>query len=460
MNREVAIRQYFGRIGFKRFLEELKNRYESSKSGARGFVTLQHVTEEERETLDDYYGTYTASEGRLTKRYSIKQFETILKDSRFALSIPELLAIMSGDTVLTRTEQTEVVNARWRALVDQAIQDSGIRADTDEPLLVWASGIREETAKGARTLRHLFAKEGPEDAAQCLTHCLLGLQMVRTIHREKAIRLPILSAQITGDAHAFDWKYSLGRLFWWGLQALSGLSTDADFEEQGEDEASTSFTPTGSQALLIRDIYRRSGVADDDISSQVMLYAPGLLGQREERILTLRQVEALSEKERSNGVCIFMVENPSIFAELVDADMRRSRDEVAGKEPVIVCGNGQPSASVLRLLDWLVGAGKDTELWYAGDLDAAGLSIAQGLQFRYPIAFRAWFMGKGTYSQHVSRGIPMTQAEKNRVVQMHCEWDADLIEVIAKKCLKLHQELWVDELVEHYLERQFGERNF
>jgi uncharacterized protein (TIGR02679 family) len=454
----VAVRQYFGQEGFKRFLDELKNRYESSKSGARGFVTLQHVTDEERETLDYYYGTYTASEERLTKRYSIKQFETILKNSRFALSIPELLAIMSGNTVLTRTEQTEVVNSRWRALINQAIQDSGIWAETDEPLFFWACGIREETSKGSRTLRHLFAKEGPEVAAQCLTHCLLALKMVKATHRVKAIRLPILSVRITGDAHAFDWKFSLGRLFWWGLQALSGQSAEADFEEQGDEEASAPFTPTGSQALLIRDIYRRSGVADDDFSSQVMLYAPGLLSQREERILTLRQVEALSERESSNRVCIFMVENPSVFAELVDADMRRSHDEVSGKEIVILCGNGQPSAAVLRLLDWLVGADEDAELWYAGDFDAAGLSIAQAVQFRYPTAFRAWFMGKETYLQYVSIGIPMTKAEENRVVQMHCEWDTDLIGAMAEMRIKLHQELWADELVEHYLKCQFGER--
>lgn len=51
---------------------------------------------------------------------------------------------------------------------------------------------------------------------------------------------------------------------------------------------------------------------------------------------------------------------------------------------MILCGNGQLSTTVVKLLDALLSNREGAALYYAGDLDPAGLGIAQSLRLRYP----------------------------------------------------------------------------
>lgn len=458
-------RRYFSQPGFERFLARLKAKYESSTAGPRGYVTLERVSEEERLALDGFYGTYSAPVPEATRRYAIREFERILARSRFGLSIPELLAVLSGASVLTRQERQASTDAAWARMIAEAAAGAGVSAaepdaaDSNvDSLAVWVQGLRDETAPGARTLRRVFVKSAYE-AGICLRSCLNALRLLESGDVRKPIRLPILAARLTGDAHALDWKHPLGRLFWSGLAALYGGDVDAQLaaDEDVEDVVPEAPEPSiDSQAILIREGYRKGGIADDDLSSQVMLYAPPLLGIGEERVLTLRQVERLANDQHAvtrEEEAIFMVENPSVFAELVDAD-NRVRDEDSNQAPIIVCGNGVPSSAVLKLLDLLAGRSGRATLWYAGDLDPAGLAIAQGLYTRYSGTFRAWRMDTACYRRYADCGIAMTEGERARLRQSTVPWDEELAHVMAGRGVKLHQELWVEELVADFLKKR------
>lgn len=152
-----------------------------------------------------------------------------------------------------------------------------------------------------------------------------------------------------------------------------------------------------------------------DLSSQVMLYALELLGVREERVLTLRQVEAIKPEQvcKLSAQRILMVENPSIFAELADIDTLRSElsAERSATEPIILCGNGQPTTAVIRMLDLLLGQLGECEFHYGGDLDPAGLGIAHSLGLRYKQSFRTWLMDNDVFSRYAHCGIPMDDKE-------------------------------------------------
>ena len=143
---------------------------------------------------------------------------------------------------------------------------------------------------------------------------------------------------------------------------------------------------------------------------------------------------------------IYMVENPSVFAELVDADANK-QDGMNDDFRVIVCGNGQPSMAVIRLLDTLLGSREGAVLSYAGDLDPAGLGIAQSLQLRFPQAFRPWRMDREHYLQYAHKGMPLTVNERSRLLEGRCGWDSALIDAMKDAGFKLHQELWLDELL-------------
>ncbi|WP_281890467.1 TIGR02679 domain-containing protein [Paenibacillus sp. YYML68] len=504
MSELEAVQRYFGRPEFRRFLAQLERQYRSSTAGARGYVTLVSLSEEERRVLDEFYATYSVPVPNETKRYSIRKFEQQLLASRFALTVAELLTVLNGgESVRTRQEQQQLEEAEWAQVVTSALEESGLMLLADSigdgdsvgsdgsssgkcrcdslsgsvsmntsqnmsigaarkgkaPLLRWVQGLLDGTSPGARTLRRVFARS-PEEARHCLRHCLAALiEVIGQPDGSSPVRLPILSAEVTGDAHALDWKQPLGRLFWWGLTSVSGfLSGHAMEEEDAAVELAAELQD--SQAIWIREGYRRGGVADDDVSSQVMLCAPGLFGECEERVLTLRQVERLTER---TGVemglqQLYMVENPSVFAELVDAlalrELRASLGAPAASghvssqaSIVIICGNGQPTTAVLKLLDWLTSGHPDVRFHYAGDLDPSGLVIAQGLQRRYPEAFLPWHMDMEVYKKYVHRGMRMTEAERLRVQQSMCSWAEELSRVMADTGVKLHQELWVKSLI-------------
>ncbi|MFC4808836.1 TIGR02679 domain-containing protein [Paenibacillus sp. GCM10023250] len=454
--REEEIRSYFGRPGFERFLKQLAQKYAASKDGARGSITLTNISELERDTLDTFYRLYSPPVLGENRAYSLNTFKRLLAADRFELTVKELLQIMNGEPVLTRGERESLTYEEWKAFVQRSIEAAGAAiASNNSRVLAWAQGLIDESSPGFRTLRTLFAKSQAE-ARRCLDHCLESLNIVVGRADTKPIRLPILAAQATGDAHALDWKHPLGRLFWWGLTYVTGnsghLAPTLSEDEFGTEQEQIDVLDEGmSQAWLIREGYRRGSVADDDLSSQVLLYAPELFGVAQEHVLTLRQVERLSVAQLGalNYTRVFMVENPSVFAELVDADSQICKHAEA-EGAVIICGNGRPTTAVIKLLDALLSQREDVTLHYAGDLDLVGLGIALSLQIRYRRRFRAWRMDREVYLRYAHKGMSLADTELLRLPELGLGWDASLIETMIEQGVKLHQELWVAELLKDF----------
>ncbi|MFC4599917.1 TIGR02679 domain-containing protein [Cohnella hongkongensis] len=497
---EEAVRAYFGQSGFRRFLAALRAKFQASDSRPRGYVELNRPTEEEFEALDGFYGTYTPDRSQSVYRYSIRRFERLMLASRFQLSIPELLRILYGPEVRTRGQQRAATAESWEAMIREAMEplrasavqapcgETGEAGETERELLScrgriaeWIEGMREETSPGVRILRKLFAS-APEEARHGLTNAIRALLSLAEVHarsglrsEREPIRLPVLSAQVTGDAHALDWRHPLGRLFWWGLVAcfhsreaepfvFSAACSDmeADEDPPGRERSE----PSLSQAQLIREGYRRGGVADDDLSSQVMFFAPGWDLRWEERVLTLRQVEKMAGAAPGTLRCsaLFAVENPSVFAVLTDAAVKRyeqirtkmQASVGAAELPLLVCVNGQPSVAVVKLLELVLGDPAQEEdgpqFLYSGDLDVKGLEIALGLQQRFTLRYRPWRMNSGHYNRHSHRGIPLTEAERLRLEAADIPWEPKLGSIIAAAGFKLHQELWVNELERDWLD--------
>jgi uncharacterized protein (TIGR02679 family) len=146
---------------------------------------------------------------------------------------------------------------------------------------------------------------------------------------------------------------------------------------------------------------------------------------------------------------VYAVENPSIFAVLVDRAVGLQKDESQASFvlPILICTNGQPSVAVIRMLELLLGeetAGRP--FYYSGDLDVKGLDIAHGLQQRLKPYFYPWKMNGEHYVRYAKNGISLTEAERERIRLTGCPWDATLAQEMANRGAKLHQELWVEEL--------------
>lgn len=454
MSRDDEIRRYFGQPGFERFLAELERRHRTSRNGARGTITLLELREDEREKLDEFFEMYSPlSDGR-THSYSINLFKRKLMERRFRLTVPELLKVLRGKPVLTRQEEMQQYNTAWRDRIGAAVRQIELSGVEYPAILSWAEEIINEQAPGSRTLRAVFTLS-PEESQRCMTYCLLALCRVAPGQEGRtAIRLPVLAAEVTGNAHALDWKYPLGRLFWYGLTSITGnmddTPTEGDTREEGDEAGAF-------QAILIREGYRRGGIVDDDLSSQVMVYLPEWFGAWEERVLTLRQVEHIDPERvaRLSGKRIIMVENPSVFAELIDADLRTRPNAESGTNctnipPILICGNGQPTTAVIRLLDMLMNETAGRKLYYAGDMDPAGLGIAHSLKMRYGDAFYTWYMDVGTFLQYAHKGIVMEDKERSRLLINREQWGIELVDAMLNANVKLHQELWLNEMLQGY----------
>lgn len=200
-------------------------------------------------------------------------------------------------------------------------------------------------------------------------------------------RLPVFSASVSGNPHYFDeGKRSLTYLLL-GIRTLLGESSPYKTEVEGR---------TG--------MLYRAGIMKDDLNNWVLCHgirgfiSGGVLHEgmevyvkrKESQILTLQNISYL-ETVTPVGHEIYVVENPSVFSSLTERNK---------KDYTCVCSGGQLCLSVVVLLDLLAESGK--EIYYAGDFDPEGLSIAQKLVSRYGNQLKLWHYEEELYLKSMS----------------------------------------------------------
>ena len=192
----------------------------------------------------------------------------------------------------------------------------------------------------------------------------------------------MLSAHATSDPHARDGNTLCGKIFLHLLSAKTGLVFPHDAEARAA-------------------LYYHCGILCDSISScvtqvGVQLYAGGAEHpayrafrlQNEAGTLTLTNLANVTAAKSPSGRA-YLVENQMVFSQLCDL--------AAQFHSPLICTSGQPTVAVIRLLDMLAAAG--TELFYSGDFDGRGLSIALQLLKRYPHCLHLWHMTEADYAR-------------------------------------------------------------
>lgn len=100
-------------------------------------------------------------------------------------------------------------------------------------------------------------------------------------------------------------------------------------------------------------------------------------------------------------------------------------------------------------------------LYYSGDMDVAGLSIAQSLCRRYGEHWHPWGMTKeavvwlekkGSIQSSFVKGVPFSREEQTVLQNMNLSWDDRLVDVLlSRRSYKIFQEMLVDYLYEQYI---------
>jgi uncharacterized protein (TIGR02679 family) len=225
-------------------------------------------------------------------------------------------------------------------------------------------------------------------------------RVLRVVERLPAAGVPlsVFADDVLGETHALDEGKRCAGLV---LRALAAIYD----------------VPPPTDARQRRALWERAGVAEDELSSTVIV--AGFRADGDDVVSRILQVCAaageaavLTLRQLRGGIGVtgpdaWVFENPSVVA----LALARFGDRC----PPIVCTSGWPSSAGILLLRSLSDVG--TRLHYHGDFDGEGLRIAANVVAR--TGALPWRMGSADYLAAVADGPPV-----GRVTDV--PWDADL----------------------------------
>ena len=356
---------------YHRILEQLLRKYQGFGRPA-GTICLEDATSEECDAARALFGRSFSAPLRIRTA----DFEAALQNTRFrGVVLKEVLECYFGTVIQTKQERLNQMDACVLRMAEQTKE--AVRSETCRR---WLNELADRQGEGYQLIRKALRSD--EHAAQKAV--LQACQSVDWLesHSGERIRLAVLSAHATSDPHALDGNALCGKIFLHLLSARTSMKFPSDAESRAE-------------------LCYNCGILCDSISSSVTQVGVRLYTDGEEHpayrafrlrneagTLTLTNLSGVTAGDSPSGKA-YLVENQMVFSQLCD--------QAAHFHSPLICTSGQPTVAVIRLLDMLAAAG--TDLYYAGDFDGKGLSIALQLLTRYPDRLHLWHMTEADYAR-------------------------------------------------------------
>lgn len=416
--KEPSLRDYFSSIpGWQRQLAQLRKKCLAGY--ADGVIRLQDATPEECRAAEGLLGRHFVPP---QLRYKVSDFEKALRDSRFAVAdLAEFWQRLDGAPLRSHARQkTERQQEVHRFFAEEAALPHGEAARS------WLQALEEQKSHGFGILQDRI---GQPEAARWLHWVCCTLDR-RQQHAEPE-ELALCSYAVSTDPHALDGKNPAGSLL---IHALA-------FWQQ---------VPLPTRARQRLALLRRCGLMQDDISDftvQRGLILTGADGREHPAWAQLRQAGKFclltsSQLGEITGAAsptgrVYLLENQMLFSSLC----RKSR-----LQHPLVCTSGQLKEASWQLLDLLVQ--KDCQLYYAGDFDPEGLSIADRLWQEYGDRVRFWHMEPQDYRRDISEKKIEGEGRLRQLEQIACPALRPTAQaVLAERCAG-----YQEALAEQYLE--------
>lgn len=397
----TAARIWLAQPELARLWDKVHERLQRNEIAIRGHVLIPDTTHAEREALSLLMGR-AYSMGRVN--VALADLDGQLRASAAGRGLVDVVTELRGELV----NKSAVRNAReterrqvW-ATAQNAMLTSGLA------ILPWAPGWLEETRRGGAVSR-LESNRATLLVVQAITvlarlHASAG--EVGDIRSPATLSRGELAEHVTGTAHGLDDETVLARLVLRGIARSRGVEFPGDARGR-------------------RELWEAAGIAVDQVSSTVLTYGllpvgdewpTRLLRERSlagaETHLTMRDLRRI-EWRLAEGTEISVCENPRVIEAATDAACQRP----------LVCTSGNPTTTVLALLDALTSTG--ARLAYRGDFDWPGVAMANRIVRRYDA--RPWRMSAVDYEEHVriawARGTPLQPLSG---VPVDAVWDPEL----------------------------------
>jgi uncharacterized protein (TIGR02679 family) len=390
-------RSWLARPELARLWDRLHERLQRNGIAIRGRVLIPDASHAEREALALLMGrAYPA--GTIT--IALADLDERLRSTAAGCGVADAVTELRGQLTNRPAQRSARRAEREQVWVgaDEAIGAAGL---AEAP---WASAWLDEIRRGGA-----LARLPPDRAVSLLTQAISLLSRLAPPVQppgQAGIGRGELAERVTGTAHGLDDDTVLARLVLRGLARSRGEEFPADARGR-------------------RELWQAAGVATDQVWSTALTYGLMPLGDdwparmlrersqaQAETHLTMRDLRRIQWR-LPPATEIFVCENPRVVEAAADAACRRP----------LVCTSGNPSTTVLALLDLLAAAG--ARLAYRGDFDWPGVAMANRILGRY--AARPWRMAAADYEQHVQaardRATPLQPLSGQPVA---AEWDPEL----------------------------------
>lgn len=386
-----AARAWLAQPELVRLWDKLHERLERNGILIQGRITLADVGHAEREAVSLLMGR-AYSGARVT--IALPDLDQRLRSSAAGCGLADAIAELRGrlvDKPAARSARQAERDQVWAA-ADDAMRTTGIVS------LPWAADWLAEARRNGTVSRLT-----PSRAAEIMTQAVAALSRLAT---GPGWSRGELAERVTGTAHGLDDDTVLSRLVLRGIARSHGAEYPTDARGR-------------------RELWETAGAVTDLVSSTALTYGlrpPGEewaarnLRERSlagaETHLTVRDLRRI-EWCLAPGTEVFVCENPRVIEAAVDARVQRP----------LVCTSGNPTTTVLALLDALVNAG--AILAYRGDFDWPGIAMANRIVRKYRA--RPWRMSAADYEDHVraarDRDTPLQPLSGKPIT---AEWDPEL----------------------------------
>ena len=420
--RECA--EYFRQTpGFERIMHQLLIRY-LRNGHAAGTIRLDTPSQQERDALCGLFGRAFLDD----VKFKVQDFNSALQSSKFAgVDLKEVLEVYFHTSIHT---SREIKNKKEQQFAQ--MMESAYKVARNDICKNWIDAIK---AKSKDRGYLLLIKEMSKDLQSATTSICKAVWAMDELENQTRpmLRLAVFSAQATTDPHALDSDTLCGQLFLHLLSMKLNRSYPAAAEERDE-------------------VYFENGILCDSISSTVTQVGLILREQQDEH-------PAFKEFRKRNECCtlsltnlnnISSVESPSRKAFLIENQMLFSQlcDQAKDFHSPLICTSGQLQVAVLRLLDMLAASG--ATLYYAGDFDGGGISIASRLLSRYPNSVHLWHMSEDDY-EYCKSDVSISENSQSLLKSA----DGTILEPIADLVQQTgcagYQELLIDRLLSDLL---------
>ncbi len=373
MSDEVAAVDRYRGPGYRRLLAAARRSLERTGGALSGRVSVPDPDDAERKAIIGITGMHQpAGTKRLT--VSLEVLDAAVSRATGG-GLAELLTVLGGPLRDRPAESSSLAAARAELA---SLAGASPLFVTCEWYREWLAGLRSDgTLTRLASLGDAEVMDQAVRALEFLAGRTAGTAAASGVQPGGVpVALPALAAQITGDTKALNHGTALSTLVLRALALQAGM-------------------PRPGSAAERRELWDRAGVLADDLASRVLVLNVPAEGEGLAEWLsgaarygtpfqvTLHQL--VTHPVRISVPRIFVCENPAV--------LRRACAELGASCPPLACTEGRPSTAFHLLAGLAIRGG--AEVWYHGDFDWPGITIAADVLHRY--AGRPWRMDAGDY---------------------------------------------------------------